>query len=180
MLLGEKDGVLVVLELSIWCSGGNPIALISDLDSWWVRVRIIAKWPLSYPVCQICTRPHTFSAGSKGYSQPSGRAVWVGGLIFLGYEHKNWPFVAKSGHAARRSILQVGDFQTAHWAIFVSTGRLEPQTAQWGVCQFQVGGSVVRIPHNVRNFWILILAGVVTFLIFCSKIPFISVSYWRR
>jgi len=25
MLLGEKDGVLVVLELSMWCSGGNPI-----------------------------------------------------------------------------------------------------------------------------------------------------------
>ena len=107
-------------------------------------------------------------------------AVWVGGLIFLGYEHKNWPFVAKSGHAARRSILQVGDFQTAHWAIFVSTGRLEPQTAQWGVWSVQVGSSVVRIPNYVRNFWIWILAGVVTFPIFCSKIPFISVSYWRR
>ncbi len=59
--------------------------------------------------------------------------------------------MAKSGHAARRSILQVGDFQTAHWAIFVSTGRLEPQTAQWGVQVIQVGGSVVRIPNNVRN-----------------------------
>jgi hypothetical protein len=45
----------------------------------------------------------------------------------------------------------VGDFQTAHWAIFVSTGRLEPQTAQWGVQVIQVGGSVVRIPNNVRN-----------------------------
>jgi len=83
-----------------------------------------------------------------------------------------WPKVA-----ARRSILQVGDFQTAHWAIFVSTGRLEPQTAQWGVRQFQVGSFVVRIPNYVRNFSIRILAGVVTFLIFCSKIPFILVSY---
>jgi hypothetical protein len=30
-------------------------------------------------------------------------------------------------------------------------GWLEPQTAQWGVRQFQVGGSVVRIPNNVRK-----------------------------
>jgi hypothetical protein len=60
--------------------------------------------------------------------------------------------VAKNGFTAQQSILQVGDFQTAHWAIFVSTGRLEPQTAQWGVQVIQVGGSVVRIPNNVRNF----------------------------
>ena len=54
-------------------------------------------------------------------------AVWVGVWIFLLWA-KNWLFVAKNGFVAQQSILKMGDFQT-----FVSTGRLEPQTAQWGV-----------------------------------------------
>ena len=121
--------------------------------------------------------PH-WPIGIKATRSPVGGLS--GGFDFFGlWSQKLTVCGQKSGHAARQSILQVGDFQTAHWAIFVSTGRLEPQTAQWGVRQFQVGSSVVRIPNYVRNFWIWILAGVVTFLIFCSKIPFISVSYWR-
>jgi hypothetical protein len=39
-----------------------------------------------------------------------------------------------------KMALQPRDFKTnQHWAIFVSTGRLEPQTAQWGVQVIQVG-----------------------------------------
>jgi hypothetical protein len=38
------------------------------------------------------------------------------------------------------------------WGIStLPTGQF-PQTAQWGVQVIQVGGSVVRIPKNVRNF----------------------------
>ena len=89
-----------------------------------------------------------------------------------------WPKVAmqRGGQFCKWGISKppTGQF------LFLLGWRLEPQTAQWGVWSVQVGSSVVRIPNYVRNFWIWILAGVVTFLIFCSKIPFISVSYWRR
>jgi hypothetical protein len=62
-------------------------------------------------------------------------------------------FVAKNGFAAQWSILQVGDFQTNrplgnfcfYWAVGASNRPV-------GSSGHQVGGSVVRIPNNVRNF----------------------------